>query len=192
MPEGHDVTRLLREMSDSDGVAPDSLLPLVYDELRRLAQGYLSNERVGHTLQATALVHEAYIRLVDWENVTWKNRAHFFAVAAQLMRKILVDHARVRNAEKRGGGRQRLELDEAISYPAARREVDLIALDDALQTLAGLDKLQADIVELRFFGGLTIDETAHSVGVSPATVKREWTVAKAWLHREISLENEQN
>ncbi len=188
MPEKHDVTILLRELSERDGRAPEQLLPLVYEELRKLAQGYLQNERKGHTLQATALVHEAYIRLVDWENVTWQNRAHFFAVAAQLMRRILVDHARERKAEKRGGGQQRLALDEAVSYPT-RREIDLIALDDALTALAKLDKTQAEIVELRFFGGLTINETAHTLNTSPATIKREWTVAKAWLYREISRNN---
>jgi RNA polymerase sigma-70 factor, ECF subfamily len=185
MAESHDVTVLLRELSDGGGRAPEALLPLVYDELRKLAHSYLQNERPGHTLQATALVHEAYIRLVDWKNVSWQNRAHFFAVAAQLMRKILVDHARAKKAEKRGGEHQRLALDEAVSYPA-RRDIDLLALDDALRSLEELDNLQANIVELRFFGGLTIEETAHALGISPATVKREWTVAKAWLHREIS------
>ncbi len=185
MTERHDVTVLLRELSDGGSRAPAELLPLVYDELRKLAHSYLQNERPGHTLQATALVHEAYIRMVDWKNVSWQNRAHFFAVAAQMMRKILVDHARAKKAEKRGGELQRLALDEAVSYPA-RRDIDLIALDDALSSLEQLDRLQASIVELRFFGGLTIEETAHALKTSPATVKREWTVAKAWLHREIS------
>lgn len=188
MSEMHDVTLLLQELGDGSGDAPEKLLPLVYDELRRLAQGYLNNERAGHTLQATALVHEAYIRLVDWKNVSWQNRAHFFAVAARLMRKILVDHARARKAEKRGGTLQRLALDEAVSYPTGR-DLDLVDLDDALRSLEELDRLQGNIVELRFFGGLTIDETAHALSISPATVKREWTVAKAWLYREISRSN---
>jgi len=186
MTADHDVTILLRKLSEGDSEAPEELMPLVYDELRRLAYGYMQNERTGHTLQATALVHEAYVRLVDWENVTWQNRAHFFAVAAQLMRKILVDHARTRGAEKRGGGAGRLGLDEAVSFPAARRDVDVIALDEGLQALAQLDKVQAQIVELRFFGGLTIEQTAHALDLTPAVVRREWTVAKAWLHREIS------
>lgn len=188
MPETHEVTHLLQKLGDGSGDAPEKLLPLVYDELRRLAQGYLNNERAGHTLQATALVHEAYIRLVDWKNVSWQNRAHFFAVAARLMRKILVDHARARKAEKRGGAWQRLALDEAVSYPTGR-DLDLVDLDDALSALEELDRIQGNIVELRFFGGLTIEETAHALSISAATVKREWTVAKAWLYREISRSN---
>jgi RNA polymerase sigma factor (TIGR02999 family) len=188
MADTHDVTILLRRLSEGDDAAPEQLMPLVYDDLRRLARGYMQNERTGHTLQATALVHEAYIRLVDWENVTWQNRAHFFAVAAQMMRKILVDHARGRNAEKRGGGASRLALDEAVSFPSAGRDVDLIALDEALGSLSNLDRLQAQIVELRFFGGLTIEETAHALNLTPSQVRSEWTVAKAWLHREMSLE----
>ncbi|MBP9935331.1 MAG: sigma-70 family RNA polymerase sigma factor [Pyrinomonadaceae bacterium] len=175
---------MLNRVGAGDASAPDELLPLVYGELRKLAQGYLKNEREGHTLQATALVHEAYIRLVDWENVSWQNRAHFFSVAANVMRRILVDHARARRAEKRGFG-QTLALDEAISF-SSQREVDLVRLDDALESLAAIDPVQEKIVELRFFGGLTIDETAHALQVSPSTVKREWTVAKAWLFREIS------
>ena len=186
MSDAHDVTILLRKLSEGDQAAPEELMPLVYDELRRLAHAYMQNERSGHTLQATALVHEAYVRLVDWENVTWQNRAHFFAVAAKLMRRILVDHARTRDAEKRGGGAQRLVLDEAVSFPSARRDVDLIALDESLESLGELDRLQAQVVELRFFGGLTIEETAHALNITPAVVRREWTVAKAWLHREIS------
>ncbi len=186
MAEFQDVTLLLRKVSDGDENAPEKLLPLIYDELRKLAQGYMRNEREDHTLQATALVHEAYIRLVDWENVSWENRAHFFAVAAQVMRKILVDHARKKRAGKRNFG-QKVALDEAVSF-ASKREVNLIALDDALEGLEKIDKLQAKIVELRFFGGLTIEETAHTLKISDSTVKREWTVAKAWLHREISRE----
>jgi len=184
MSQEQDVTRVLREISEGDGDAPARLMPLVYDELRKLSQAYLKDERPDHTLQATALVHEAYIRLVDWENVTWQNRAHFFAVAAQVMRRILVDHAREKNAQKRGGGVTKLSLDEAVSF-SQQREVDLVALDDALHSLALLDEGQSKIVELRFFGGLTIEETAEALRVSPATVKREWTMAKAWLYKTI-------
>ncbi len=178
-----EVTILLGEMSGGNRSAPELLLPLVYDELRKLAHGYLQNESADHSLQATALVHEAYIRLVDWQTVSWQNRAHFFAVAAGVMRKILVDHARAKRAQKRDGG-QKLELDEAVGF-AAEREIDLIALDEALKNLAEFDDVQARLVEMRFFGGLTIEETAHALGVSPATVKREWTMAKAWLYQRI-------
>ena len=187
MTSTQDITQYLRELSDGNESAPEHLMPLVYGELRRLAQGYLEGERADHTLQATALVHEAYIRLVDWKNVSWQNRAHFFALAAQVMRRILVDHARGKKAEKRGGGMTKLALDEAISFPQ-QREVDLVALDDALKTLAELDPAQSKIVELRFFGGLTIDETAEAMRISPATVKREWQMAKAWLHKRIVRE----
>lgn len=180
-----DVTILLERINSGDGKAPDELLPLVYGELRKLAQGYMENERSDHTLQATALVHEAYIRLVNWETVSWQNRAHFFAVAAQVMRRILVDHAREKKAQKRGYG-HKLSLDEAISIPNQEsREIDLIGLDDALVELAAFDQPQSKIVELRFFGGLTIEETAHYMGISPATVKREWAIAKAWLFRNL-------
>ena len=185
-----DVTQMLREIGDGkEEEAPAKLIPLVYDELRRLAQSYLNQERLDHTLQATALVHEAYIRLVDCQNVTWQNRAHFIAVAAQVMRRILVDHARTRSAEKRGGLGHKLSLDEAVDFPH-ERDVDLVALDDALNALAQLDPRQSRLVELRFFGGLTIEETAHALNISPATVKREWTVAKAWLLREVSKDDE--
>jgi RNA polymerase sigma factor (TIGR02999 family) len=184
MPQTKDVTHVLRELSNGDSDAAARLMPLVYDELRKLSQSYLQNERPDHTLQATALVHEAYIRLVDWENVTWQNRAHFFATAAQVMRRILVDHAREKNAQKRGGGLTKLSLDAAVSF-ARESEVDLVALDDALKSLAELDETQSRIVELRFFGGLTIEETAEALSISPATVKREWTLAKAWLHKTI-------
>ncbi len=180
-----DVTILLERINSGDGKAPDELLPLVYGELRKLAQGYMQNERGDHTLQATALVHEAYIRMVSWETVSWQNRAHFFAVAAQVMRRILVDHAREKKAEKRGYG-HKLSLDEAISIPSQEpHEIDLIWLDDALEKLAAFDQPQAKIVELRFFGGLTIEETAHYLEISPATVKREWAIAKAWLFRNL-------
>jgi RNA polymerase sigma-70 factor (ECF subfamily) len=186
MPAPKEVTVLLKEMNEGAGNAPEKLLPLVYDELRKLAHSYLQNERPDHTLQATALVHEAYIRLVDWENVSWQNRAHFFAVAAQIMRKILVDHARQKRAQKRDGG-QKLALDDAVSF-SAKREIDLIVLDEALESLAEFDQTQSKIVELRFFGGLTIEETAHALNISPATVKREWTIAKAWLYQRMKDE----
>ncbi len=190
MPDSSEVTILLNRINERDGKVPAELLPLVYGELRKLAHSYLQKERPDHTLQATALVHEAYLRLVDWENVSWQNRAHFFAVAANIMRKILVDHARERKAQKRDFG-QKLSLDEAIGLPNSNgREVDLIALDEALEKLAKFDKTQSKIVELRFFGGLTIEETAHALNISPATVKREWTVAKTWLFREMRNSDE--
>jgi RNA polymerase sigma factor (TIGR02999 family) len=183
MPDLSEVTILLNRISEGDGKAPEELLPLVYGELRKLAHSYLQNERSDHTLQATALVHEAYIRLVDWENVSWQNRAHFFAVSAQVMRRILVDHAREKRAAKRDFG-QKLALDEAVSF-SKQREVDLIHLDEALLDLAKFDELQSKLVELRFFGGLTIEETGHALSISPATVKREWTVARAWLYDRL-------
>ncbi len=160
-------------------------MPLVYGELRKLASGYLKNERPDHTLQATALVHEAYLRLVDWESVSWQNRAHFYAVSAQVMRHILVDHARRKKAEIHGGNLQKLALDEAISFSQSR-EVDVVDLDDALKDLEKLDERQSKIVELRFFAGLTIEETAHALGVSAMTVSRDWNFAKAWLYRRLN------
>ncbi len=178
-----DVTILLNAVSAGDENAPEKLLEAVYDDLRRLAAKYMFNERGDHTLQATALVHEAFIRLVDWENVSWQNRAHFFAVAAQVMRKILVDHARSKNAGKRGG--QKIALDEAVSF-AEEKDLNLLALEEALQNLEKLDARQARIVELRFFGGLSIEETAYVLDVSETTVKREWTFAKAWFQRELT------
>jgi RNA polymerase sigma-70 factor, ECF subfamily len=178
-----EVTILLNRISAGEGDAPEKLLPLVYEDLRRLARAYFADEKTDHTLQATALVHEAYIRLVNWENVSWQNRAHFFAVAAEVMRKILIDHARRKNAQKRDGG-QKMLLDEAISF-AKEKELDLLKLDEALQTLEKLDKRQAKIVELRFFGGLSIEETAYILKVSETTVRREWTFAKAWFQREL-------
>jgi RNA polymerase sigma factor (TIGR02999 family) len=185
MPQPEEVTILLKAMTSGDENAPEKLLPIIYNDLRRLAGAYLSNERKDHTLQPTALVHEAYIRLVDWENVSWQNRAHFFAVAAQVMRRILVDHARGKKAEKRGGFGQLLSLDEAVSF-AEKKDVDLVALDDALNELEKSDARQAKIVELRFFGGLTIEETAEALRISPATVKNEWAFAKAWLRLELT------
>jgi RNA polymerase sigma-70 factor (ECF subfamily) len=183
MPRTEDITLLLNAASAGDESAPGRLLELVYEDLRRLAAGYLQNERNAQTLQATALVHEAYIRLVDWKNVGWENRAHFFAVAAKVMRRVLVDHARAKRAQKRDFG-QKLALDEAVSFPA-EREVNLLALEEALAALEGRDARQARIVELRFFGGLSVGETAHVLNVSESTVKREWDFAKAWFQREL-------
>ncbi len=186
-----DVTQILREVSDGDKDAPARLMPLVYDELRRLAGHYLRQERPDHTLQPTALVHEAYLKLIDQTRVDWQNRAHFFGVAAQSMRRILVDHARRHQASKRGGPQQKLTLDEAVDYTQPH-DVDLVRLDDALKALAKLDERQSRIVELRFFGGLTIEETAEALHVSPATVKVDWSMAKAWLRREIETESIQH
>lgn len=187
MPESppREVTRLLREWSGGNEKALEDLLPLVYGELRRLARHFLSGERPDHTLQATALVHEAYLKLVGQDAVAWQGRAHFIGVAATLMRRILVDHARAHRAEKRGGGVQRLTLDEAVSF-FQQRDVDLVALDEALADLAQQDPRQSRVVELRFFGGLTIEETAEALGLAPTTVKREWNMAKAWLHQRIA------
>jgi RNA polymerase sigma factor (TIGR02999 family) len=179
-----EVTRMLVDWSGGDSDAPARLMPLVYEELRQLARQYLQRERPDHTLQATGLVHEAYLRLVDQSTTTWQNRAHFFGVAAQIMRRILVDYARSHRAEKRGGGWDKLAFDEAIA-PSAERSVDLVALDDALKDLLALDPRQSQIVELRFFGGLTNEEVGEVLDVSPRTVKREWRIAKAWLRREI-------
>jgi RNA polymerase sigma factor (TIGR02999 family) len=184
MQRSEHVTSLLGEISSGDRSAPERLLPLVYDDLRRLAAAYFTNERSDHTLQATALVHEAYIRLVHWENVSWQNRAHFFAVAAEVMRKILIDHARKKNAQKRGSG-QRIFLDDAVSFPD-NKEFDVLRLEEALLSLEKIDPRQAKIVELRFFGGLSIEETAYVLSVSTTTVKRDWTFAKAWFQRELS------
>ena len=162
----------------------DSLLPLVYQELRRLAAGYLRRERAGYTLQPTALVNEAYLRLLKDRPDRWQNRAHFCAIAAHSMRQILIERARARGAQKRGGARARVTLDEAL-VAGGERSIDLVALDEALERLAALDPDQARLVELRFFGGLTVEETAEAMNISPATVKRHWTVARAWLAREM-------
>lgn len=183
MDKTAEVTKLLNDISAGDDESPAKLLEIVYADLRRLAGAYMQNERSDHTLQATALVHEAYMRLVDWKNVTWQNRAQFFAIAAEVMRKVLIDHARARKANKRAG--HKLVLDDAISIPE-QRPIDLIALDEALQSLEKIDPRQAKIVELRFFGGLTIEETAFILGVSESTVRREWTFTKAWFQRELS------
>jgi RNA polymerase sigma factor (TIGR02999 family) len=178
------VTRLLIELSNGDRGAVDLLLPVIYDELRKLAANYLRRERPDHTLQPTALVHEAYLRLVDQTRVNWQNRAHFFGVAAQIMRRLLVDHARKHNAEKRGQDFQKLSLDENIDR-AVERSSELIALDDALKALAEFDQPKARVVELRYFGGLSIEETADVLGVTPTTIKRHWRFAKAWLYGEM-------
>lgn len=180
----HNITHLLKEWSDGDRQALDKLTPLVYEELRRQAARYLRRERPGHTLQTTALIHEAYLRLIDAKDVDWQSRAHFFAVAANLMRRILVDHARRRDADRRGGSQIRLTLDEALTV-TKEPDVDLLAIDEALDRLAAIDLQQARVVELRFFSGLTVEETAAALGVSPKTVKRDWSVARAWLRREI-------
>ena len=179
------VTDLLIAWSGGNKEALDELIPLVYDELRRQAARYLRRERAGHTLQTTALIHEAYLRLVGQKDVRFQNRAHFFGVAARLMRQILVDHARTRRRAKRGGSEVRVSLTQANAV-AKGRDIDLIVLDEALNRLAEIDLQQSKIVELRFFGGLNVEETAAIVGVSPATVKRDWSIARAWLRRELS------
>lgn len=180
------TTDLLLRWSEGDVSARDELMRLVYDELRRLAGSYLRRERPDHTLQPTALVNEAYIRLVDWKNVRWQNRAHFIAMAAQVMRNILVDHARARQAAKRGGSQFNVSLSQAGRLPEGETEVDLLALHEALERLSALDGQKALVVELRFFGGLTIEEAAEALGISQPTVEREWAKAKAWLYRELS------
>jgi RNA polymerase sigma factor (TIGR02999 family) len=179
------VTRLLMAWSDGQRDALDQLVPLVYDDLRRLAAGYMGREAPGHSLQPTALVHEAYVRLIDQRRVQWRNRAHFFGVAANMMRRILVDHARKMRAEKRGGAAERVTLT-ADDVAAPDQSLDVLALHESLERLAAFDPQQERIVELRYFGGLTIEETAEVVGVSPATVVREWTIAKAWLRADMS------
>ncbi|HVF51142.1 MAG TPA: sigma-70 family RNA polymerase sigma factor [Pyrinomonadaceae bacterium] len=185
IPPAKDVTQLLLDWSSGKREAMDDLLPLVYKELRQLADRYLRRERSDHTLQATALVHEAYLKLIDQRNVQWQNRAHFFGVAAQAMRRILVDHARNHQAAKRGSGGQKISLDEGLMVTDERAH-ELVALDDALNELAGFDEQKGRIVELRFFGGLTIEETAEVLGIGTATVIREWRMAKAWLYQSIS------
>jgi RNA polymerase sigma factor (TIGR02999 family) len=181
----HVVTRLLVDWGNGDPHALEKLTPLVYQELKRLAARYLRRERREHTLQSTALVHEAWLRLIDQKQVHWQNRAQFFGIAAEMIRRILIDHARGRQAAKRGDGAIKLSLDDALAAPN-RRDLDLVALDDALRDLGKLDPQQSRLVELRFFAGLSIEESAEVLGISPATVKREWTAAKAWLYREIS------
>jgi RNA polymerase sigma factor (TIGR02999 family) len=183
-PAQPDVTALLLAWSEGDSSALDQLAPLVYQELRRLARHYMGQERPGHTLQATALVNEAYLRLVDLNRMRWQNRAHFFAVSAQMMRRILVEFARHRHRDKRGGDAPRVSLDEALEV-SAEKGTDLVALDDALCTLAAMDPRLGQVVELRFFGGLSVEETAEVLKVSAETVMRDWKTAKAWLLREM-------
>ena len=184
-PSTEEISTLLIAWGNGDRAALDQLMPLVYDELRRLAHRYLGHERAAHTLQTTALVNEVYLKLVNERAMQWQNRAHFFAVSAQLMRTILVDYARRRNYAKRGGGAQRVSFDEALAV-SDEQTAELIALDDALCALAAFDERKSRVAELRFFGGLSVEETAEVVKVSPVTVMREWRLAKAWLHRELS------
>lgn len=184
-----DVTGLLLAWSGGDGSAAERLLPAIYAELHRQAERAMRRERGEHTLQATALVHEAYLRLVDQRRVEWRNRAHFFGIAAQMMRRVLVDHARGRLAAKRGGDLRQVTLgnaSDAVSGDDADGAADVLALHEALERLAVMDPAQARLVELRYFGGLNIDETAEALGISPATVKREWAIARAWLRRELA------
>ena len=185
-----EITQLLVAWGAGDESALEELAPLVHAELRRLAHRYMGGERAGHTLQTTALVNEAYLRLIDWKSVRWQSRAHFFGVSAQLMRRILVDFARARGYRKRGGGTPRVALDEAAAV-SDERGADLLALDEALRALAELDPRQSKVVELRFFGGLTVEEAAEVLKVSPATVERDWSFARAWLHRELSKGGEE-
>jgi RNA polymerase sigma factor (TIGR02999 family) len=180
----HQITVLLEQWGEGDPQALEKLTPLVYGELHRLASRYLRRERSDHTLQSTALVNEAYLKLVGQHSMRWQNRAHFFGIAAQLIRRILVDHARSRFAEKRGSSAPKLSLEE-VPEAVAVRELDLVALDDALDDLAKIDPRQSRVVELRFFAGLSVEETAEVMQMSPATVKREWTAAKAWLFRQL-------
>jgi RNA polymerase sigma factor (TIGR02999 family) len=184
MSESQEVTMLLSALTKGDPNAASKLMPLIYDELRRLAGSYMRREREDHTLQATALVHEAYLKLVEQRSVNWQNRAHFFGVAAQLMRRILVDHARGHLRQKRGGENQKVSLDEALVFAETQAD-ELVAVDDSLNQLAKIDPRQARVVELRFFAGLNVDEAADVLGVSAKTIKREWSVAKAWLYADL-------
>jgi RNA polymerase sigma factor (TIGR02999 family) len=183
----NEITQLLRDWRDGDGKALDILLPRVYKELRRLARHQLRNERPDHTLQSAALVHETYLRLVGVTPPQWESRTHFFAIAAQLMRQILVDYARRHRATKRGGSVCKLSLEDAMGT-SRRARVDIVALDDALHALARIDERQSRVVELRFFAGLSLNEISKVLEIAPATVQRDWTAARAWLHREISRE----
>lgn len=184
-PRKSDTTRILRELSGGKHEALNELIPIVYSELRRLARYYLRNERPDHTLQPTALAHEAFLRLIDQANVQWQDRAHFMGISAHLMREILINHAIAHKRLKRGGGQYKVSIDEAAVW-LNQPEVDLIVLNDALNELAAIDSRQSQIVELRFFGGLSVEETAETLKLSTATVKREWRLAKAWLHSRIT------
>ena len=186
-PSLHEVTRLLTDWSNGDESALNKLTPLVYDELRRLAHHYMSRERKGHTLQTTALVNEAYLRLVDQSKAHWENRTHFFAVAARVMRHILVDHARQHSRAKRGGGMAVVSLDEAATMSPERAR-EMLTLDEALTELARTDKRKSEVVELRYFGGLSIDETADILKITPTTVSRDWRWAKAWLYKAVTAD----
>jgi RNA polymerase sigma factor (TIGR02999 family) len=188
VPSKADVSELLSALASGSPTAAEKLMPLVYSELKRVARAYMRRERPGHTLQTTALVHEAYLRLIRQENVRWHGRSHFFGIAAQLMRRILIDHARGHLREKRGGAVVALHLDEALVFSPEHSQ-ELVRLDEALDRLAKLDPRQSRIVELRFFGGLSVEETAEYLGISPKTVKRDWAVAKAWLHAEVRSAN---
>lgn len=188
MPSNKEVTQILLDWSNGDKAALDRLMPVVYSELRRLANRYMRRERPGQTLQTTALVHEAYVRLVDYKNMRWQDRAHFYAVAAQVMRRILVDRARARNAAKRGDAARRVSLAEADAV-SNEQAADILDLDQALKELEELDPRKSQIIELRFFGGLNIDETAEVLGISPTTVQREWRSARAWLYKAIAEKN---
>jgi len=188
-PSPKDITKLLIDWRNGDKEALDRLMPLVYEQLRRMANTYMRNERKGHTLQTSALVNEAYLRLVDHENIDWQNRAHFFGVAAQAMRRILVDHARSRSYLKRGGAAKQVSLDEAATL-AEDRAGELIALDEALKELAKMDPRKSSVVELRYFGGLSLEETAEALEISIPTVTRDWNTAKAWLLREMTKSDE--
>jgi len=188
-PSSLDVTRLLVAWSEGDEASLEKLVPLVEKELHRLAQQYMMQERREHTLQATALVNEAYLRLIDWKNVHWKNRAHFLGVSAHLMRRILVDHARRHRSLKRGGTAVKVSLHDGAT-PSHNRDLDLIALDEALQNLGRMDERKSQIVELRFFGGLSEEETAEVLKISTRTVRREWSLAQAWLYTELTGEKE--
>ena len=190
MASAPDVTQLLVNWSQGDQKALEQLMPLVYGELRRLAAAYLRRERSNHTLQSTALVNEAFLRMVHQHDVQWRNRAHFYGIAAQMIRRILVDYARGQHAEKRGAGAVKLVLDEAMAVPQQSPDVDLLSLNDALDRLAELDERQSRVVELRFFAGLSIEETAEVMHLSPASIKREWQTARAWLFREMSSARE--
>jgi len=184
MSENEEVTLLLSALTRGDDGAASKLIPVVYAELRRLAGSYMRRERVDHTLQATALVHEAYLKLIEQRSANWQSRAHFFGVAAQLMRRILIDHARGHSRQKRGGEQKRVSLDEAFVFSEKQAD-ELLAVDDSLNRLAEIDPRQARVVELRFFGGLSVEEAAEVLGVSPKTVKRDWSVAKAWLYADL-------
>lgn len=180
------ITQLLKDWSEGNQAALDELMPLVYEELRRQASQYLRKERQGHTLQTTALIHEAYLRLAGQNEIEWQNRNHFFAIASTAMRRILVDHARTRHCEKRGGNAEDIPLDDALMIGVSQKSVDLVALDEALVRLERLDPRQAKVVELRFFSGLTNEETAKVLAVSNATVRNDWAMAKAWLHGQLA------